>query len=73
MQLLCVVDSDVFIWADKKKGFTTAAPTEAWESKAKPTCPSLSYAQSGKLFSSRSPSSANPQQELQITGTYVEE
>lgn len=42
MQLLCVVDSDVFIWADKKKGFTTAAPIEAWESKAKPTCPSLS-------------------------------
>lgn len=43
MQLLCVVDSDALIWTDKKKkGFTTAAPTEAWESKAKPTCPSLS-------------------------------
>lgn len=26
--LLCVVDSDVFIWTDKKKGFTTASPTE---------------------------------------------
>lgn len=42
MQLLCVVDSDVFIWTDKKKGFTTAAPTETWGGKAKPTRPSLS-------------------------------
>ena len=37
MQLLCVADSDVFIPADKKLGFATAAPAEAWESKAKPT------------------------------------
>lgn len=38
MQLLCVADSDAFIPADKKLGFTSAAtPTEAWESKVKPT------------------------------------
>lgn len=28
-QLLCVADSDVFIPADKKLGFTTATPAEA--------------------------------------------
>lgn len=36
MQLLCVADSDVFIPADEKLGFTTATPAEAWESKVKP-------------------------------------